>query len=163
MIQPFVFISAAYSAKKIIDWLEKKYKLSKGAIFLSIFILVWSLGLAYLIGPLPFGRQREVHPFLYPQKPAKEVLFWQKTLKDESLKISSTGHLAPFFTSRRYFYTFSKYYNYADYLVLRKNEIYNYPEKDELIPVYEKLIQDTGYKLIYKNNNLEVYKKASSE
>src|SRR5438046_1541845 len=85
--------------------------------------------------------------------------YWANKLKDEKIKVSTTGQLSPFFTSRRYFYTFSQYYYLADYVVLRPNEIYNYPEKDVLIPVYEKLVADKNYQLIYKKDNFEVYKR----
>ena len=67
--------------------------------------------------------------------------------------------MAPLFASRRYFYNFSQDYYLADYVVLNVDEIYNYPGKDALIPVYERLQKDKRFKFIYKNENLEVYKK----
>lgn len=154
VIQPFIFVSAIYGVERIIKW---RKKISAAAI--GIYLIGLTLIFSYFKGPLPFSREAEIHPFKYPQGEAKELVFWAKTLKDEKLKISSTGQLAPFFTSRRYFYIFSKYYYLADYIILRTNEIYNYPEKNTLIPLYEMLQKDRRYEIIYKNGVLEIYKK----
>ncbi|MBI4973210.1 DUF2079 domain-containing protein [Candidatus Roizmanbacteria bacterium] len=150
VIQPFVFIAAIYGTKKFSQ---------RRLIIVGIIILIFSLLFSYFIGPLPYSRAREVHPFLYPQKERTDTAFWQNLLKNKKLKVSATGQLAPFFSSRRFFYVFSKNYNLADYVVLSLNEIYNYPDKDTLIPVYEKLQKDKRYRFIYKNENMEVYKK----
>lgn len=150
VIQPFVFISAIYGLKKI----NIKYLLVMVMVILSS-----SLLFSYFIGPLPYSMLRDIHPFLYPQKERTEAAFWKNLLKNKQLKISVTGHMAPLFSSRRYFYNFSKDYYLADYVVLNIDEIYNYPEKDTLIPAYEKLRKDKRFRHIYKNENLEVYKK----
>ncbi|OGK42185.1 hypothetical protein A2954_04185 [Candidatus Roizmanbacteria bacterium RIFCSPLOWO2_01_FULL_37_12] len=166
VITPFVFISAVYGTKKVISYLliviRKKNNEKKIILFMSIYILFFAVGNAYLRGPLPFAKKQNIHPFKWPQPQSKDTAFWGRTLRDENLKISTTGQLSPFFTSRRYFYTFSARYRLADYIVLRPSEVYNYPEKKELIPVYERLIQDTNFQLIYKKDNFEVYKRVKS-
>ena len=155
VITPFVFISAIYGANKLAN-IKRTYQNSK---IIGIILLIVSITFAYYKGPLPFAKEKNIHPFKYPQKEAKDAFFWSKTLQDEQLKISTTGQLSPFFTSRRYFYTFSARYRLADYVVVRLNEIYNYPEKKELIPVYERLKVDYNYELIYQRENFEVYKR----
>lgn len=167
VIIPFVFISAMYGVKRLASfgspsfWGLRRYVGGQARMtFLVSYILFFSIIFAYLKGPLPFSREKEIHPFVYPQKEAKEAKIWAETLKNESLRISTTGQLSPLFTSRRYFYQFSKNYDLADYVALRLNEIYNYPEKDELILVYERLREDKDFQLIYKTENFEVYKKA---
>jgi len=150
VIQPFVFISAIYGVKKFNN---------KRLAIVGIIILLFSLLFSYFIGPLPYSMARDIHPFLYPQKERTDAAFWKNLLKNKQLKISVTGHMAPLFSSRRYFYNFSKDYYLADYVVLNVDEIYNYPEKDTLIPVYEKLQKDKRFRFIYKNENLEVFKK----
>lgn len=163
VITPFVFISGICGMKRLSDWLLKLLGMTKKRIiivnlfFLSFFTLLF----AYFKGPLPFSREAEMHPFKYPQGEYKDVALWSKTLRDENLKISSTGQLAPFFTSRRFFYIFSDRYQLSDYIVIRPNEIYNYPEKDELVPVYERLKKNKSYQLIYQKSNFEVYKKVT--
>jgi uncharacterized membrane protein len=163
VIQPFVFLSSIYGAKKLMFIPKKSKFVGKAAMIIIIWLWLFIAIFTYFEGPLPFAKKKEIHPFKYPQKEAGTTVFWAKTLKDEALKIATTGKLAPLFTSRRYFYNFSEKYDLADYIVIRLNEIYNYPEKDILIPVYEKLKIDLGYELIYHEDNFEVYKKVKSE
>jgi len=153
VITPFIFISAIYG----FSYLSNKFKkmVKPGLLFITIAALFF----AYIEGPLPGAKYQEIHPFQYPQAEISDTRFWAGILSNEKWKISTTGQLAPYFTSRRYFYTFSQYYYLADYVVIRPNEIYNYPEKDQLIPVYEKIKRDYRFNLIYKKANFEVYKK----
>lgn len=153
VIQPFVFISAIYGTRKLSKNSSQRLKI------ISAIIILFSLLFSYFISPLPYSRERDVHPFLYPQRERTDAAFWKNLLKNKKLKISATGHMAPLFASRRYFYNFSKDYYLADYIVLNIDEIYNYPEKDTLVPVYERLRKDKQFRHIYKNENLEVYKK----
>ncbi len=155
VIQPFVFIAAIYGVNKIIYVKNTSRKIK----LIIIIIVFSSLIFSYFKSPLPYSREAELHPFKYPQLPYKEVAFWSNVLKDDSIKIAATGHEAPFFSSRRYYYDFSQYYPLADYIIIHQTEIYNYPEKDVLIPVYERLIKDNRFRLIYNNKGLEVYKK----
>ncbi|MBI3619745.1 DUF2079 domain-containing protein [Candidatus Roizmanbacteria bacterium] len=139
VIQPFVFIASIFGAYKIITRAENAREAGKRTLIISIIIFVCSLVFAYAKGPLPLAWEQEIHPLKYPQKEAPEASLWASALKSEKLKVSSTGQLAPFFTARQYFYLFSDRYVNADYVVLRLNEIYDYPEKNVLIPVYEQL------------------------
>ncbi|MDO8610205.1 MAG: DUF2079 domain-containing protein [bacterium] len=156
VIQPFVFISAIYGTKKLLEIKQNRFNLKK---IIPLVLICTVLIFQYFKGPLPFMKEQNIHPIYYPQKAAKEVTFWAGILKDDSIKISTTGQLAPIFSSRRYFYQFSKWYEKADYVVIRLEEIYNYPEKDILIPVYEKLASDNRYEKIYGSTLIEVYKK----
>ncbi|MBI3366755.1 DUF2079 domain-containing protein [Candidatus Roizmanbacteria bacterium] len=156
VITPFVFLSAIYGIRRIYESGLKNKEFVKGIIIIFIF---FTLVFAYFKGPLPFTQGQEIHPFMYPQMSAREIALWANTLKKDTLKIASTGHAAPFFSSRRYYYLFSENYSQADYIVLMRDEIYNYPEKDMLIPMYEKLTKDPKFKKIYQSQNVEVYKK----
>ena len=158
VIQPFVFISAIYGMRNLHIFLTYTKK-KRPLIILSVILLIFSGIFSFFKGPLPYSQEKELHPFLYPEPEAADARFWATTLSDENLKISTTGKLAPLFTSRRYFYTFSSHYSLADYIVIRLNEVYEYPEKATLIPVYEKLKVDPGYTQIFKKGRLEVYKK----
>ncbi len=158
VITPFIFIAGIFGAKKLSERLKKKVG-GHLVLILGGTIMIFTLMFAYLKGPLPFTRGQEIHPFIYPQKEVKDVILWSNALVSDKIKISTTGQLSPFFTSRRYFYTFSSYYPLADYVIIRPNEIADYPERAELVPVYEKLKKDQRFDLIYKRNNFEVYKK----
>lgn len=153
VITPFIFISAIYGAKNIYTYKKKIL------VVLLTGIVICTLLFSYLKSPLPYSKEKDVHPFLWPQKEATDAHLWKQILADKKLKIMATGQIAPLFSSRRYVYLFSPRYDLADYVVLSLNEIYNYPEKDKLIPVYEKLAEDTSYMRIYKNGNVEVFRK----
>jgi len=43
--------------------------------------------------------------------------------------------------------------------MIRKNEIYNYPEKKKLIPIYEDLVRNKKFIKIYTRGDVEVYKR----
>lgn len=153
VITPFIFISAIYGLSYVFMRLKNKIKLVIGIVILTTIFFSWWKG------PLPFAKDRQIHPFVYPQKEASDVKFWANILKDEKLKISATGHLAPFFTSRRYFYDLSENYHLADYILLRTSEVNDSPEKNKLMPVYTMLQKDLQFEIIYKKDELEVYKK----
>lgn len=153
VIQPFIFISAIYGAKKLIDKKIIDYKR------ISVVLLTCAILFSYFKGPLPLSREQEVHPFLYPQPSSGDVKHWSQKLSDDSIKICATGQVAPLFSSRRYLYLFSGRYKLADYVVLRREEIYNYPDKEKLIPVYQDLQANKQFKKIYDKNDLEVYQK----
>ncbi len=168
VIQPFIFISAIYGAKKLIDYsssvIEKNRSrqariVNKITIIAMVYILIATAIFSYWKSPLPYSLEKEIHPIKYPQAEMSDAKLWGDLLKKEDLKISSTGQLSPFFSGRRYFYTFDEDYVLADYIAIRLNEIYNYPEKDTLIPVYQRLVKDPDFELIYQKKNFEVYKK----
>ncbi len=162
VIQPFVFFASIYGAYKITTLKIKHEKLKsiiKNPFFLVIAIGGCSLLFSYLKGPLPFTREQDISALTYPQAATQEVALWGRILKNENIKISATGQVAPHFSDRRYLYLFGESYVNADYVLIRHKEVYNYPEKDALIPVYKQLIADKRFKLIYKSPNLEVYKK----
>lgn len=153
VITPFIFIAAIYGSSYLLMKLKNKMKLVIGIVILTTIFFSWWKG------PLPFAKDRQIHPIKYPMKEANDVIFWANILKDEKLKISTTGHLAPFFTARRYFYDLSENYHVSDYILLRTSEVYDSPEKNELIPVYTILQKDVRFEIIYKKGELEVYKR----
>ncbi len=159
VITPFVFISAIYGFRNLINYRYFKVFRKQIGSILIVLIVVSTALFSYYKSPLPYSKERDVHPFLWPQKEMTDAHLWGKILENKKLKIMATGQIAPLFASRRYVYLFSSRYDLADYVVLSLNEIYNYPEKDILIPVYQKLIKDQTYQRIYKNQNVEVYRK----
>jgi len=153
VIQPWIFIAAIYGARNYIAG-KRRYP-----VLLVILIMVCTTLFSYFKGPLPYSREAEIHPFKYPQKEQKDIELWAQILKSERYRISSTGQLAPFLTNRRYFNNFSNDYIHSDYVIVRKNEIFDYPEKDQLIPIYQRLQKDDRFKIIYRSDNFEVYRK----
>lgn len=158
VIQPFVFISALYGAHHLMQ--SKKIPWARRMpVIVPVVLIIATCLFSYFKGPLPFSREKEIYPFLYPQKYRSVAAFWKDLLKNKRWRVSTTGHMAPFFSDRRYYYIFSKNYPLADFIVLDLEEVYNYPDKETLIPVYERLTKDVRFRLVYKNENLEVYRK----
>lgn len=159
VLTPFIFISAMYGFKNVETYLHHRVLGRKSAPILLGYLGAMIIAFSYTMGPLFFAKTREIHPFAYPQKEAAYVHSWAKILQDESIKVAATGQVAPHFASRRYLYTFSKYYPFADYVIVRPSEVYNNWEKGVHIPAYEQLVRDARFKLIEKRENFEVYKK----
>lgn len=163
VIQPFVFIAAIYGAKNLLiakSRVIKKETAHKNRIrILMGFILVCTLLFSYFKGPLPYSLEKEIHPFLYPQKESIDAIYWGSLLENPQIKVSATGHIAPLFTSRIYFYTFSENYYLADYVIISVSEATYGWEKDKTKLSYEQLVNDSRFRMVYKNENLEIYKK----
>lgn len=158
VIQPFVFIASIYGAYNLTRMRKIPSKIKLGMVIPAA-LLSATLLFSYFKGPLPFSREAEIYPYLYPQKYRDAAAFWKDLLKNKHFRVSTTGHMAPFFSDRRYYYIFSKNYQLADFVIVDLEEIYNYPEKETFIPAYERLTRDKRFRLVYKNGNLEVYRK----
>jgi len=159
VLSPWIMIAGIYGTKNIINFLESKFKSRYISPIVLSYVLTATLTFMYLKSPLPYSREQDLYPIKYPQSEFREINQWSKTLHDRSLKVSTTGHIAPFFTSRRYFYNFSDTYHLADYVLIQSNEIYNDVEKDKLIPPYLQLQKDKRFEKIYQKNDLEIYRK----
>jgi len=157
VITPFVVISALYGFKTLLGFARGLRTFSW--FFVALFLVcVWYF--SSILSPLPYAKNPEVHPFLWPVKERQSVYAWQKKLSDDSLKVAATGHIAPFFSSRRYIYEFAQHsYTLADYVVLSTDEVYNGFESEKATINYNALQKDDRYKLIYKKDLFEVYKK----
>jgi uncharacterized membrane protein len=153
VLQPFIFISALYGVKFIV---KKKEVL---LIPVCVYVVGMSSWYGYTMGPLPFQKQKNIHPIEYPQEERAEVAAWSEKLKDDSIIVSTTGHYAPYFTNRRYFYNFSEYYELADYVLVSSGELKDPHSNSDLKDEYLKLSTDPRYTLESKSNKLEVYRK----
>jgi uncharacterized membrane protein len=125
----------------------------------SIAILCTSLIAASSYGPLPFSKKANMHPFKSQPENMTDVQHWAAELKDEELKIASTGKLGPFFTSRRYYYVMSDRYALADYVVVNSKEVYDSYGSEWAIPGYEALIIDPTFEKIFDQNDIQVFRK----
>jgi len=156
VITPFIFISGLYGFKVLSSFVKNKRKY----IWLAIaFLTVCSLYSSFTLSPLPYSAKHEIHPIFWPAKGRIDAFIWQKKLKNDSIKVMVTGHMAPVFASRRYLYNFSARYDLADYVVLSVGEVYNSLDTVTWKPAYEKLQNDPRFTVVYKNQNFEVYKK----
>jgi uncharacterized membrane protein len=157
VITPIVFVSAIYGLRRIIILLKPQHVAAwfVGAIFvIPVFYFSWTMS------PLPYSARREVHPIQWPVRERESAYMWQQKLKNDSIRVSASGHIEPLFASRRFAYEFAQHpYSLADYIVISTDEVYNQYQSDKAIPQYEALKKDSRYQLIYKKDFLEVYKR----
>lgn len=155
IIQPWFFIGAIFGAKAIGGARPKIARL------ITIFLVISSVIFAYLNGPLPFTQSPQFDAFKYTRPgESRFAQTWAVKLKDDNIRVSSTDEIAPFFSSRRYFYIFSHNYTHADYVVISRGNLEYTYRKDEELPAYESLKKDSHFTKIYSNRDgYEVYKK----
>lgn len=155
IITPFIIISAIYGLRNGLKLIKNKNAWK----YLIGFMFIMTLIFASWIGPFPFSAQADTIPLFGIRDEQKYIDLWAQRLKSDSIRVSASSQIAPAFTSRRYFYNFGKTYYMADYVVIRLPEVYNYPEKDTLIPIYQKLERDPQFVKIFDKDQVVVYKK----
>ena len=160
VLTPFIFIASIYGVKNILNkkfaWFKMiSHKETMLLTCLATSTIIFSLSMS----PLPWGHDKDMYPWQQAPEKLQDVLMWKEYLKDDQIKVSATGHLAPHFTSRQYYYDFSWKYTYADYVVVDTHEVDRGFMKDLTEPAYKDLQKDWRYIRIYQHNGIEVYKK----
>ncbi|NMB84102.1 DUF2079 domain-containing protein [Candidatus Roizmanbacteria bacterium] len=166
VIAPFVAVSSIYGFKKLL----KLPKFSEKIALLTTISLTISI-LCSCHFELPKLSYRTAD-----KNTINEVNYWRDVLKNDKIKVSATGSIAPFFTEREYFFNFlfDPAYEYmgrtsdeiqknidkyeeADYVVIFAEDINlnNSLEAD----YYNHLKANKNFQQIASNNNIEVYKK----
>lgn len=136
----------------------------------------------YYASPFPSGlvRDRYSPPVMSEQK-RKSIDIWVDTLNQDEIKVAATPHLAPFFTTRRYYVNFLfdpaysdmgtsdsdiigklEKYERAEYVIIDDNEIHFENPDDMTYRYYLHLQMNVKYERIYDENGIEVYKKVSA-
>ena len=161
VVAAFVFISAIYGVKKITNNELRITNLSRDPLTLVVvmFMLISTVFFSYTSSSLPYAKLSDMYPWGKAQGKYDDVILWKKKLDQDQTKVSTTGHLAPHFTSRRYFYDFSWKYIYADYIVLDPRDAIAGYLKETSLPAYKALQDDPKYIKIYDKDAIEVYTK----
>lgn len=161
-----IFISAIYGGRNLVNFLNIK-KISSlkicnlGEKILITLLITFSGFYSLFTSSLPWSTQKDVVPFSSKANILSEVYVWQRFLKDE-VKVSTSGRLAPFFTSRRYFYDFAGGYTPAEFVLIYTPELNNSFQRKENAYQYSLLKQDRNFILFYKFDTLEVYKRMNN-
>jgi len=141
---------------------QKSYVLSHRAMrFFGLFIFI-GVGIIVNIwrGPLPFAVSPSIAMFGSAAGPQGKIYEWADRLRDENVTVSTTSSMAPYFTSRRFFYNFSAQYVRAEYVIIRPSTVTNNPFTSyDPTPQYEKLKKDDQYKLVDSGEDFEVYQR----
>ncbi|MFO0704154.1 MAG: DUF2079 domain-containing protein [Patescibacteria group bacterium] len=148
VISPWLIISLIYG----VNILKTKFGISVNK--LLFLIMVGFVYFAYLESPLPFSKRAEPLYFGQKSKDYDIIKTWSQKLNDYNIKVSSTGHYAPFFTNRRYFYDFGKQYKNADYIFINTEELNGFSEVEDLKGAYAQLSKDTNFELIYSKSEV---------
>lgn len=164
LITSFIFISAIYGVRNISSYVENVWKIKKmKSIPAIIFIISLSaIVSSYFTSSLPYSIQRDLYPWKPNAPKYNDIIVWKNKLDQDQIKVSTTGRIAPHFTSRQYFYDFSWKYVYADYIVIETSDAKSGYLKDISRPAYEALQDDPKYIKIYNKNGIEVYKKVTN-
>lgn len=169
VITPFVMIASIYGFSTVRRMLSK-FVSKNITTFAIIPVIVFIVLVNYRFG----WSQRT--PYVVDNE-ALEVLYeWHEIVADDSIVVSSTGSIAPFFTERRYFIDFLfdpsfasvgqsrediksqvDKYESADYVIIRKKDI----ETSDPIATdyYLHLISNPHFALVSDKNGIEVYRK----
>ncbi len=158
VITPWLFISLIYSTKNIL----RKWNSTLVFYFYIFLLLFCSLYFSYLESPLPYSLRGGAVSLTKTAGELKDIRLWQQVLADDGIPVASTGQLSPYLSGRTYFYDFDANYTKAKYILIRRNEVYNYSDKHKLIPVYERLVSDVNYQKVYVRGLFEVYKRVSN-
>lgn len=168
LITPFIFISLLYgleNARKSIK------KISSKNIYPHIFFVLFLCSLAFFMHKSPvISSQYHIN-----NKKSAIIAEWQKTLDDDEIPVSATGHLSPYFSGRHYFYNFlfdfaysvqgysdadikalAHHYRMADYVLIQESEV----EDNEMTEYYYyELRRDPLFEKVFDEEGIEVYKK----
>jgi uncharacterized membrane protein len=154
VIIPFIFISAIYGIRRILE--RKVINVNIIAFLIVLFSLIFS----YYKGLLPFSKEFPSYIFQDEKTNIDNINIWRTKLKDENISVSVTEKLGSHFSQRIKLYRFSESYKYADYVLILRNDIYyDWLDKKQAIKDYKKLKEDSRYNMIYQENDFEVYKK----
>lgn len=170
-------IIIAFSFYSLIKGYRNFYDLVKNKIIRLFVFFMFLLGNVYLFyhySPLPYFTKEPVN-YQINKNQLLIILNWANKLKDENIKLATTPKLAPFFTHRIFYLDFlydsslhsqgysdeeifiakKSSYRQVNYVIIYKREIKTKAAKK----IYQQLLEDKNYHLIFNQNEIEVFKK----
>jgi len=183
LIVPFIFYAFILGYKNFDQLIKNR--------LIKIFVLIIFLYLTFrsirLYNPVPkkFVKKPVIYKEIDPIKKSS-IDQWVTKLTDDKISVSTTPQLAPFFSSRQYYYNFlydpayssmgytdediirgkMDVYRMADYVIINRSEIGDVNSGILPVKFYQKLTSDKDYQMIFSDNrdekSIEVYKKVKS-
>ena len=150
-ITPFIFISAIFGFKSLINrlpWLKKSALVA----FLTFIIIG-----AYLYGPLPFAAHADINFIKFPNPYAPIVRSWTSKIPKEA-SVSVTNNIAPHFSQRKELYSFPIRYDKVTYNIILAEGIYEMFPAEKLKKYVNDLKNNKNYQLIYNYKNFYIFK-----
>ncbi|MFA9289176.1 MAG: DUF2079 domain-containing protein [Weeksellaceae bacterium] len=165
VLHPFIAVAAIYGFRNILLLSQKFIKVQAIQRFIALAVLTFficSVGYnVYIQSPLPYAKQQDLYPWRELPANYSDIMQWQRILADDQIKVATTGHFAPHFTSRQYYYEITKYTN-AEYVIVNPWETQHGYLSYKARPAYRALIKDPNYIKIYDRNEVEVYKRVKN-
>lgn len=173
LIIPFIFVGLIYGFRYI-AWIAEKMNINQKLALTVCTLIVFSSLIADMRAKSPVF----VAKYTFNSQLLSDVRKWQTILRDDSIKVSASGHLSPHFSSRHYFYNFffdfaygnlgmtvadiqklANHYEKADYVLIKKSEVAT--DSELVLYYYDHLRANSRFSLIEETADLEVYKKLS--
>ncbi|MFA5136181.1 MAG: DUF2079 domain-containing protein [Patescibacteria group bacterium] len=166
LIVPFTIIATIYGLKRLLSYVRIPLKNNAiGLLLVGVSIVV------NIQSGFTDYASYQIH-----EESLNMVRIWRQKLKDDRIKVSTTGSIAPFFTQRKYFYNFFfdpayqtlgmseeeiekniDKHTIADYIIIYDKDIY--PDDELRRKFYEELRTNEDYAFVEGKENIEVYRR----
>jgi len=156
-ITPFAFISSIFGIKV----LNKKVKLLSFNV-LGVYLLIAGVYFAYLYGPLPGAKNKNLAMFDNPLSNRKLISNYLSSIPKE-YKVTASNNLGAHLSQREYLFTIPKGIEEADIIAFLLNDNYAKPSLDEQKIMAETLEYNKNYVLLIKDQDFVVFKKVYAE
>lgn len=160
----FVILASIYGARACINsvyWKKVKGLPVLPETVVMIYVGASTVFFSLYLSPLPWGHHKDIYAWTSHPGRVEDVRLWQRYLSGDDIRVSATGHIAPFFTSRRYFYDFAGGYEKAEYVIVDASDISHGFQAEESEANFAALQNDWRYITIYDKNDIKVYKNIS--
>ncbi|MEO6509304.1 MAG: DUF2079 domain-containing protein [Patescibacteria group bacterium] len=172
LLTPFIFISALFGLRTIITYAEKYTpKINLRYVLLFVIAVVLSFNL------YTTSKHNLLHLSKIINQPRLTLVrSIEERFKDDSIKVSATGHLGPYLAGRTYFYNFLfdfayksfgisdddlkkvvSRYESADYVVIQKGEVEN--QIPIVLYYYKHLTENPKFEKVFDKQGFEIYHK----
>ncbi|MCL4417952.1 MAG: DUF2079 domain-containing protein [Actinobacteria bacterium] len=150
-ITPFIFISAIYSSKLLI---QKSAKFSK---IIFAYLAISSIYGAYLYGPLPGTKAPNLNMFTVNLENKNIIDNFIVNIPNE-YSIAATNNIGSHLTHRQKLYTIPVGIGDADMIIFLLNDPYAQPSLAAQIEIAKQMENNKNYVQIFKNGDFVVFK-----
>lgn len=153
IITPFLFISLIYSIKNVNRIIPKLTPIT-----LSILVLIFTVGSAYEVGPLPFAKNPQIYMYTDPL-PNKNIVNNYLRKIPRRLIVASTNNLGAHLSHRENIYTIPDGIDKADLILFLIRDKYDPVSAGKERDVLKKVESDPKYKQVFKNGEFVVFER----
>ncbi len=152
-ITPFIFVSAIFGAKLILQ----KFKFIKLE-HIMLYLLITTLWSAYITGPLPGSKKPNTDMFAKQMSNASEISRFLTSIP-KKYSIAATNNLGSHLSRRQNIYNIPLGLDRADVVVFLIDHGFSQQSIQEQKDMVEKYKLDKNYELIYETKDFAAFKK----